>query len=293
MSTTIAVSGKGGSGKTTIASMLVRALLERPDSGPILCIDADPNSCLALALGVQAAPTVAEIRELARAQPASSGGVDRGHAFQYGLQQAITEAGRFDLVTMGRPEGPSCYCAINNLLRRILDELSSKYRFVIIDNEAGMEHLSRRTTNNVDLLCIVAEPTPVGSLTARRIFELAKQLPITVKEIGLLWNKTSRDGLGDFGFRIADCGLKKPSDTNPQSAICNPQLAGEVLACVPEDAVVLDASRRGEDVFALPGSSPALQTVGAMVERQLERWKNGMVEGWVNDAHAPSIPSFH
>src|SRR5512143_2029400 len=168
MTTTIAVSGKGGSGKTTIASMIVRALLERPDSGPILCIDADPNSCLGLALGTPPGTTVAEIREQARAKTPNAGGMDRVHMVEYGFQQAITEAGRLDLVTMGRPEGPSCYCAVNNLLRRILDELSSKYRFVVIDNEAGMEHLSLRTTSHVDLLCIVSEPTSVGSLTARR-----------------------------------------------------------------------------------------------------------------------------
>jgi CO dehydrogenase maturation factor len=271
MSTTIAVSGKGGSGKTTIASMIVRALLERPNSGPILCIDADPNSCLALALGVQPGVTVAEIRELARAKPANAAGPDRVHTFEYGLQQAIAEAGKFDLVTMGRPEGPSCYCAINSILRRILDALSSKYRFVVIDNEAGMEHLSRRTTNHVDLLCIVAEPTPVGSLTARRIHELARKLPIVVNGLGVLWNRTTGDGADDFGFRISDCGLTKTDDANPHSAIGNPQSAGEsleVLGCVPEDARVLEASRRGENVFALAGDNPALQAVRSMMEQR-------------------------
>jgi CO dehydrogenase maturation factor len=246
MSITIAVSGKGGSGKTTIASMLVRALLERPDSGSILCIDADPNSCLALALGVPPGTTVAEIREQARAKPADAGGMDRVRTFEYGLQQAITEAGRFDLVTMGRPEGPSCYCAVNNLLRRILDEMSQKYRFVIVDNEAGMEHLSRRTTNNVDLLCIVSEATAIGSLTARRIFELAKQLPIVVREIGVLWNKT-------------ECDYPREEGAEPV----------DVLARVPEDTAVLKAARRGESVFTLPDDSPAFQIVRGMVEHVL------------------------
>ncbi len=243
MAITIAVSGKGGSGKTTIASMLVRVLLERNERASILCVDADPNSCLAMALGVQPGVAVADIREQARTKPANSGGMDRVRTFEYGLQQAIVEAGKFDLVTMGRPEGPSCYCAINSLLRRILDELSSKYQYVVIDNEAGMEHLSRRTTNHVDLLCIVSEPTPVGSLTARRIFDLTKQLPIVVRRTGILWNKNggehpSQDGLEDV----------------------------EVLARVPEDASVLEASRRGENVFTLPDESLALQTVRTMVE---------------------------
>ena len=246
MSITIAVSGKGGSGKTTIASMLVRTLLERSDGGPILCIDADPNSCLALALGVEPGTTVAEVRERARAKPADAGGMDRVRTFEYGLQQAITEAGGFDLVTMGRPEGPSCYCAVNNLLRRVLDEMSQKYRFVIIDNEAGMEHLSRRTTNNVDLLCIVSEATAVGALTARRIFELAKQLPIVVREIGVLWNKTGSDYPPEEGAEPAD-----------------------VLARVPEDTAVLEASRRGRSVFTLADDNPAFQVVRALAERVL------------------------
>jgi len=241
MTTTIAVSGKGGSGKTTIASMIVRALLEHSESGPILCIDADPNSCLGLALGVPPGTTVAEIREQARAKSPQAGGMDRVHLVEYGFQQAITEAGRFDLVTMGRPEGPSCYCAVNNLLRRILDELSSKYRFVVIDNEAGMEHLSRRTTNHVDLLCIVSEPTSVGSLTARRIHELARRLPIVVKEMGLLWNKANGG--------------------------CPPMEGLEVLAHIPEDMMVLDASRRGENVFALADNSSAFQAVRTMARR--------------------------
>jgi CO dehydrogenase nickel-insertion accessory protein CooC1 len=221
--------------------MIVRTLLEHPENGPILCIDADPNSCLGLALGVPPGTTVAEIREQARAKTPQAGGMDRVHMVEYGFQQAITEAGRFDLVTMGRPEGPSCYCAVNNLLRRILDELSSKYRFVVVDNEAGMEHLSRRTTNHVDLLCIVSEPTSVGSLTARRIYELAKKLPIAVKEIGVLWNKTDGD--------------------------CPPAADLSVLARVPEDMLVLEASRRGADVFTLADDAPAFLAVRTMVER--------------------------
>jgi len=181
MTTTIAISGKGGSGKTTVAAMIVRLLREQ-GAGPILAVDADANSCLGLTLGVEPAGTIAEIRENARKKSPSSSGVDKLRAVELGIQQAITEASGFDLLTMGRPEGPACYCAVNNLLRQFLDKLSSQYQFVIIDNEAGMEHLSRRTTNNVDLLYIVTEATSLGALTAQRIFALAKQLPIVVKE---------------------------------------------------------------------------------------------------------------
>jgi len=242
LATTIAISGKGGSGKTTLAAMIIRSLLDQADSRAILAVDADPNSCLALTLGVQLTGTVAEIREDARAKPPSNAGMDRLRSFEYGMQQAITEAAGFDLLTMGRPEGPDCYCAVNNMLRSFLDQLSSQYQFVIIDSEAGMEHLSRRTTNNVDLLCIVAEPTSLGAITAQRIFDLAKQLPISVEEIGLIWNRaeTSKDldGIEIFGY-------------------------------VPYDQAVFDASMQGKTIFDLEDDSPAFLAVRKILKNKL------------------------
>jgi len=245
MTTTIAISGKGGSGKTTVAAMIVRLLREQ-GAGPILAVDADANSCLGLTLGVEPAGTIAEIRENARKKSPSSSGVDKLRAVELGIQQAITEASGFDLLTMGRPEGPACYCAVNNLLRQFLDKLSSQYQFVIIDNEAGMEHLSRRTTNNVDLLYIVTEATSLGALTAKRIFALAKQLPIVVKEAGVVWNKVEG------------------------AAGCEPRLDDvETLGRVPMDQSVLDASIQGRTIFDLDPNSPALLAVRRMTEQKI------------------------
>ena len=240
MATTIAISGKGGSGKTTLAAVIIRLLLGTRRA--ILAVDADPNSCLGQTCGVQPVGTIAEIREMARRKQPSDAGMDRVRSFEYGIQQAITEANGFDLLTMGRPEGPSCYCAVNNMLRNFLDKLSSAYEFVVIDNEAGMEHLSRRTTNNVDLLCIVAEPTDLGVVTAQRIFELAKQLPISVKEIGVIWNRAESskqlDGIDVFGY-------------------------------VPYDKAVLDASMQGQTVFDIEENSPAFSAVREILEKKL------------------------
>jgi len=242
MAISIAISGKGGSGKTTLTAMIIRLLMERADSRAVLAVDADPNSCLALALGVQPAGTIAEIREQARAKPPSNAGIDRLRSVEYGIQQAITEAAGFDLLTMGRPEGPNCYCAVNNMLRKFLHELSSQYQFVIIDNEAGMEHLSRRTTNNVDLLCIIAEPTPIGTLTSQRIFELAKQLPISVKKIGVIWNRAENikeiDGIDIFGH-------------------------------IPYDKAVYDASMQSRTVFDLANDSPAFLAMRKILKGRL------------------------
>lgn len=247
MATTIAISGKGGSGKTTLAAMIIRLLVSRRSGGAILAVDADPNSSLALILGVQPTGTIADIREDVRAKTSATAGMDRLHSLEYGIHQAITEADGFDLLVMGRPEGPGCYCAANNMLRKFLDKLSSRYEFVIIDNEAGMEHLSRRTTNNVDLLCIVAEPTSLGKLTAGRIFGLARQLPITVKKIGVIWNNN----------RV---GVAHPDIDKFEI----PQ-----LGCVPFDKALFEASMNGKTVFELEDSTPAFLAVSGILERGL------------------------
>jgi len=235
MATTIAISGKGGSGKTTLAAMIIRFLLAQADRKTVLVADADPNACLGLMLGVQPTGTIADIREM---KP-SNAGMDRLRSFEYNMQQAITEADGFDLLTMGRPEGPGCYCAANNILRTFMDKLSSTYGYVVIDNEAGMEHLSRRTTNNVDLLCITAEPTSIGALTTRRIFDLAKQLPIVVKQIGVIWNRAENskeiDGIDIFGH-------------------------------IPYDKAVSDASMQAKTVFDLANDSPAFSAVRKIFE---------------------------
>lgn len=250
MSTTIAISGKGGSGKTTIAAMMVR-LLAAGGSGPVLAVDADPNSCLGLALGTEPTGTIAQIREDVVQKPATNTGVDRVRSFEYGIQQAITEADGYDLLTMGRPEGPRCYCSANNILREFLKKLSSQYEYVIVDNEAGMEHLSRRTTNDVDLLCIVAEQTPVGFVTAKRIDELVKQLPISVKKTGAVWNRVQ-------------------SPQEPDEI--------ETLGHIPFDNTVLDASAKGKSVFDLEQNSPALSAVQKILEQNLNIKKPELTE---------------
>jgi CO dehydrogenase maturation factor len=243
MATTIAISGKGGSGKTTLAAMMIRLLCGQ-SQGPILAVDADPNACLAPMMGVEPRTSIADIREKVVEKTPTNSGMDRVRSFEYGIQQAITEANGFDLLTIGRPEGPGCYCAANNMLRTFLDKLSPQYKYVIIDNEAGMEHLSRRTTNNVDLLCIVAEPTAIGALTTRRIFELAKQLPISVKEIGIIWNRTDSskkvDEIDIFGF-------------------------------IPNDETIFKASMQGKTIFDTEENSAALSAVRNILESKLNR----------------------
>ena len=246
MATTIAISGKGGAGKTTLSSMIIRLLIEQTGK-TVLAVDADPNSCLGLTMGVEVTETIAGIREQALAKKPDNTGMDKTRLLEYGIQQAISEAKGFDLLTMGHPEGPSCYCAANNLLRSFMDKLSDSYNFVVLDNEAGMEHLSRRTTNNIDLLFIVAEPGRIGQVTAQRIFELTRQLPITVKRTGIIWNRADAvydmDGIENFGF-------------------------------VPYDKAVLDCSMQSKNVFDIEMNSPAFLAMREIVERELNIKQN-------------------
>ncbi|MHC4206088.1 MAG: nucleotide-binding protein [Planctomycetota bacterium] len=248
MTTTIAISGKGGSGKTTLAAMIIRRLIEQ-GGGAVLAVDADPNSCLGLTLGIEPVGIVADIRENVRSKEPANTGMDRVRTVEYGIQQAITESEGFDLLTMGRPEGPDCYCAVNNMLRKFLDNLGSRYRYVVIDNEAGMEHLSRRTTNNVDLLCIVAEPNPIGSITVRRISDLAGKLPIGVKKLGVIWNKVLDQSDSDTRDYLVD--------------------EVETFGYVPSDPTVFENSIRGKTVFELAKDSPAYSAMDNILESVL------------------------
>jgi len=245
VSTTIAISGKGGSGKTTVSAMIVRHLAERA-AGSILAVDADPNACFGIALGLAAETTVADIRDetLERKLPGQT--ADRQRAFEYAVHRAVAEARGFDLLVMGRPEGPKCYCAVNNLLRKYLDCATRDYAFVVVDNEAGMEHLSRRTTDAVDDLLVVAEPTAYGALTAERILGLAASLPIRVRRRHVLWNKVA------------------PGAALPAAAAALP-----TIGCVPLDDEVLQLSMRGGTIFELNADNPALRAVGEMLRGPL------------------------
>ncbi|MHC5060736.1 MAG: ATP-binding protein [Planctomycetota bacterium] len=243
MARTIAISGKGGTGKTTLASMMVRSLLGK-SAQAVLAVDADPNACFAATLGVEPEGAISDLREdLLRHKSASSGGISKVDAFEMGCEQLLVEAKGFDLITMGRPEGPGCYCAINNLLRSFLDKMNRTYGFIVTDNEAGMEHISRRTTNKVDLLAIVSEPTKIGILTTRRIAELVKSLPVTINEVGVIWNK-----------------VDKVPDIKVDGV--------EVLGNVPYDESVFDISVAGKTVFDLEDNGIAFAAVQEILERK-------------------------
>ncbi len=189
MAFTIAVAGKGGTGKTTIAALAVRALREA-GARTVLAVDADPNACLHESLGTQVERSVGEITEemLANANSNPSG-MTKDAWLEYNVQMFVVEEPEFDLLSMGRPEGSGCYCYANNLVRGCLDGLQRGYEFVVMDNEAGLEHLSRRTTRNVDVLLMVADPSVRGIRTAATLNSLADELKVAVGARYLIVNR--------------------------------------------------------------------------------------------------------
>jgi CO dehydrogenase maturation factor len=188
MSFRIAVAGKGGVGKTTISALLVRALHERTGK-VIMAVDADPNSNLGEKLGIRPVRTIGDLREeMLRNADNLPAGQSKQEYVEYQMRLATVEGEGFDLLSMGRPEGPGCYCYINNILRTFLDEAMDDYDLVVIDNEAGMEHLSRRTTKSMDVLIVVSDPTNTGMNTAERLVSLAKEMKIEVGCLALVVN---------------------------------------------------------------------------------------------------------
>ena len=251
MACRIAISGKGGVGKTTFTALAIRYLAEHLGRA-VLAVDADPNATLAAMLGVPLERTVADIREetLQKKDDIPSG-MSKDRFIEYRIQQCIAEHKGFDLLAMGRPEGPGCYCFVNNLLRRYLERAAGDYPYVVIDNEAGMEHLSRRTNNTVDLLLVVSEATAIGIDTAHRIADLAGRLPIAVKRIVLVLNRVPPAGLSpQVAERIAAAGL-------------------EVVGEIPRDDAILLAAASGCSLRGLPRDGGMWGTVREILSKEL------------------------
>ncbi|MDY6853625.1 MAG: AAA family ATPase [Thermodesulfobacteriota bacterium] len=236
----IAVSGKGGVGKTNISALLIRKLSK---NGSVMAIDADPDSNLAQALGVEVSKTIGDIREsvmdAAKDGTESQKGVQ---TFREGLYSLVEKTDRFDLVVMGRPEGEGCYCAINHVLRQVIDTRRKEYDFIVIDCEAGLEHLSRRTITNINLMILVTDPTYYGLTAARRICDISRDLIIKFDRTILVVNKTTektRDYLDEI---VRENGLN-------------------VDAYIPYSFEITDMDVSGGSVFDLPMNCKAFRAV--------------------------------
>jgi CO dehydrogenase maturation factor len=242
----IAVAGKGGSGKTTLASLIIR-YLERSGAGPILAVDADPNANLGESLGLTVGETVGSIiasfnEEKINIPP----GMTKENYLEYRLNQALVESAGLDLMTMGRGEGPECYCYPNLMLRKFIDTLADNYAYLVMDNEAGMEHLSRRTTQGVDELLIVSNHSVKGVRTVARIEDLVAQLKLRVKRCSVIVNLA-------------------PPELDPLVGGELGRLEIEPRARIPVDSEVVRYDLEMRPLAELPDDSPAVTAVNSLM----------------------------
>jgi CO dehydrogenase maturation factor len=235
---TIALAGKGGSGKTTMAGLLIKYLVKE-NKTPILAVDADCNANLNEVLGLEIKDTLGNAREEMK-KGVVPGGMTKDIFMEMKLEEAMVEAAGFDLVVMGQPEGAGCYCAANTLLAGFMDRLAGNYPFIVMDNEAGMEHISRLTTKNVDILLIVSDSSRRGLQAAIRIDDLARRLNIGVGKSYAVINQTK----------------EAPSD----QALEMIKAGGLVLAgTVPEDRTIYEFDFNGRPTIEMPEDCPSVQ----------------------------------
>lgn len=245
---TIAISGKGGTGKSTFAALVIRWLSEnRP--GSILAVDADSNVNLNDILGIKINETIGAIREeMKKSVNTLPAGMTKQQFLEYKIQTSLVETRSFDLIAMGRPEGPGCYCYANNLLRDILQTLGGNYDYVVIDNEAGMEHLSRRTTQNIDYLLSVSDASPRGIQTAARISRLLEELDMRVRERFLILN------------RAPETLTESVMNVLKQEKL-------HLLGVIPEDEDLLKMDRDGTPIYNISTNSSAYQAVNHFMHK--------------------------
>lgn len=244
---TIAVSGKGGTGKTFFSCILVDYFTQ---FGNVLAIDADPDSNLPEALGVKVKRSIGDAREEileGKSNNANSRLLTKQQAFEMKIAELIAEEEEFDLLVMGRSEGEGCYCAINTVLRQVLETQSQNYHTIVIDCEAGLEHLSRRTTRDVDLMVIITDSSRKGFMTAKRIEELSDELRIHIQKRILVANKVT-------------------SDIRDQLDLMNCDTHLTIAGFIPYDPIVSQYDMEGKTLRDLPDSSVALRAAKEICE---------------------------
>jgi CO dehydrogenase maturation factor len=250
MTFSIALAGKGGVGKTTIAGLLIKYLVAKGKT-PILAVDADSNANLNEVLGLEVRDTLGQAREDMKKGKVPPG-MTKDIFMSMRMEEAVAEEEGFDLVVMGTPEGAGCYCAANTLLAGFLEKLVNNYAYVVMDNEAGMEHISRLTTKNVDLLLIVADTSRRGLQAGLRINKLASELNIGVAKSYLIVNQAKTDLPDEVKTIISDDGL-------------------ELAGIIPLDDAVYEYDLKGKPTIEIAEESPSVRAAFAIFERILGR----------------------
>ena len=248
MTTTIAIAGKGGSGKTTISALLIELLSQK---GAVLAIDADPATNLNLALGLPLNDTVGKVREqMAKAvkERTLEPGVAKQDYLDIKIAEALVESPKIDLIAMGRPEGPGCYCAANNMIRACIDRMGKGYDYVVIDCEAGMEHISRQTTRDIDIMLLVSDLSVRGILTAANMKSLMKELRTYVEKVHLIVNRGTEPLPPQIAKAIEESSLK-------------------VIGVIPEDSKVRELDAAGIPLVELPDDSLLKRAVAVIAKK--------------------------
>jgi len=248
--TTLAVAGKGGVGKTSITALMIKAIIES-GKRPVLAIDADSNSNLHEVLGIMQPRSVGCVREDVRKMGDNiPGGMTKDRFMEYQVQASLEEGRDIDFLSMGRPEGPGCYCLANNILREIISKLTSNYAFVVIDNEAGMEHLSRRTEEEVDHLFVISDPAPRSLRTIARIAELISELGGRIHHKHLVLSRVQGEKSD-----LPETVLKEIE-----------RLPYEPEAMIPYDDELVSLDLQGEPLLKISGDAPSYAEVKKMLK---------------------------
>ena len=248
MSYVIGISGKGGVGKTTLSALIVSRLIARK-CAPVLAVDADPNSCLDSNLGVSVEKTIGRVREDARKEAAKglALGMSKQQMLEMKISESLVEADDFDLIAMGRSEGPGCYCYANNVLKQAINTISNAYPYVVLDNEAGMENLSRRIVQEVDLLVMVADPSRRGLDTLKRLHDVTAEMEIKYDKLALVINRMRRDELPAYAAEL-------------QAAT-----GADILIGIPDDLALADLGEAGHDLSGMPADNIVVQRIDQLL----------------------------
>jgi CO dehydrogenase maturation factor len=242
----IALAGKGGSGKTTMAGLLIKYLVKKSKT-PILAVDADCNANLNEVLGLEVKDTIGNAREEMK-KGVVPGSMTKDIFMEMKLEEAMVEAPGYDLIVMGQPEGAGCYCAANTLLAGFMERLAGNYPFMVLDNEAGMEHISRLTTKDVDILLIVTDTSRRGLQAALRIDELARSLNIGVGKSYVIINQV-KNSLSEKALEMIEAG------------------GLELAGTVPDDETIYEYDFNGQATIEMPEESPSVRAAFEIFEK--------------------------
>lgn len=247
MSKVIAFAGKGGVGKTTVATLVVR-YMGATGKAPVLAVDADPNSNLGETMGLDVTATIGDIRETYMKDPQGvPSGMDKVNYLETLVEQAIIEKPTFDLLVMGRQEGQGCYCMVNNILNNFTDKLGKHYKYMVVDNEAGMEHLSRRTSGQVDMLFLVTDYSLRGLRAVRRIHTMLEGLKLDVKNLAIVVTRGPEELSEAFLKEVKEIGLP-------------------IGGVIPNDPALLEFDMEQRSLLELPNESPSVCAVQQLMD---------------------------